>query len=1011
MAIKRTVKSFEAIPSELKALKQWCCWKEEPDDRGRLTKVPYHPTGYRASSTDPDQWSTFEAVKLAYEDKARCFDGVGFFFNGDYTGADFDHCMSDGWKGEIADSLTIECLKKLDSYTEISQSGTGVHCITKGTIPRGRKTENYEMYCRARFFVMTGDVLNTHSLNTREIREDQAAITEVYSLLFPADKPKVELPAPFDSMAQVAAMRALRLTDDEIIELASKAKNGSKFTTLFRGSSAGYPSDSEADQALAFILAFYTGDEAQILRIIARSGLWDEKWERTDYQQRTIGNALSMVTERYSGNGSGAPNAASRVEWAMGHFVDPRGVTQCGYKDDKGDQKTKWISDGYAYLSAILEDCEQNPPERYFVIRGKPVSAEDEFELTIKISDFVEDRSNKILNNMWAEDELGTMNLSVIKKLSPKPVKHIRILSRPVWVGDELVAPGLTSTDTRFKYERKVHVDFSNVGDPTAGREAIIKALLAFDPKNTTLLFATVLGAPVIAKLWPGDRYCLFIQGTTQQKKTTAVMLFLSMYGQRYYNEASLVRWGDGATGNATEHLAAKTGPFPFLLDNYKQYTDKDPAALQRLIHAVVEGTEKDRLNRNSELRPSMEYQCSLLITGEQFPGQDAATRARIIELLWTDAINLDYLTEAQGHIEDINSFGKAWLQWLNSADGQEAMREYAPKFDSARLRYLKAANNTASAGRLASNAAVVALVWEIFNQWPEGHDLAEQFFPYLKVAIDEHILNASADVGDQLDGEKFIAWLKAELYVGRYYVTGRPGPLIGIGPISEPIGHFNPAGSKENREEDEVLILPEVLSAKLLPAWQRTTNGTRTDKKALLRQLVSLGYLRYDESHRGFSVGRRLDGKKKRVHAFLNVFTELEHVGDESGTAPLVPDNRDAAATGTRGTRGTRPENGLRFEGKNSQESITNYHGNIEGKEKRDTQCNNDINTGSTGSTKSMHTNFTGTNSEPVEQVDKPKPQPDEPGRDCGSCPAALKGDKSAIKCDPCIFLGRAEA
>jgi hypothetical protein len=30
---------------------------------------------------------------------------------------------------------------------------------------------------------------------------------------------------------------------------------------------------------------------------------------------------------------------------------------------------------------------------------------------------------------------------------------------------------------------------------------------------------------------------------------------------------------------------------------------------------------------------------------------------------------------------------------------------------------------------------------------------------------------------------------------------------------------------------------------------------------------------------------------------------------------------------------------------------------------------------------------------------------------KDCGSCPVALKGDKSVIKCDPCIFIGRAEA
>lgn len=466
------------------------------------------------------------------------------------------------------------------------------------------------------------------------------------------------------------------------------------------------------------------------------------------------------------------------------------------------------------------------------------------------------------------------MSIDVIKSLSSKPVKHIRVLRRPTWVDNELVAPGLSETETRFSYERKVHVNFTDEGEVLAGREALTKALLAFDSKNTTLLFATVLGAPIIAKLWPEDRYCLFIQATTQMKKTTAAMLFMSMYGMKYSEESSLVCWGDGATGNATEHLAARTGPFPFLLDNYKQYTDKDPSALQRLIHAVVEGTEKDRLNRESVLRSSMDYLCTLIITGEQFPGQDAATRARIIELLWTDATNLEYLTEAQAHIKDINAFGKAWLLWLNSPHGQAVMTEHASKFEAARLHYIKAANDAANAGRLASNAAIVALIWEIFNQWPEGHDQAAKFYPHLKAAINNHILNTQADIGEQLDGQKFIDWLKAEFMVGRYYVTGKAEP-VRIGAISEHIGHFNLADPKEHREVDEVLIAPEILSAKLLPAWQKATNGTRTDKKALLRQLVSLGYLLYDETHKGYSVSRRIDKKKKRVHAFLRIFLE----------------------------------------------------------------------------------------------------------------------------------------
>jgi hypothetical protein len=69
------------------------------------------------------------------------------------------------------------------------------------------------------------------------------------------------------------------------------------------GDKSGYKSESEADEALACLIAFYTGDAAQILRIIQRSGLWDEKWQREDYQERTIGRALELVTESFGGDG------------------------------------------------------------------------------------------------------------------------------------------------------------------------------------------------------------------------------------------------------------------------------------------------------------------------------------------------------------------------------------------------------------------------------------------------------------------------------------------------------------------------------------------------------------------------------------------------------------------------------------------------------------------------------------------------------------------------------------
>src|SRR5262249_11781703 len=88
-------------------------------------------------------------------------------------------------------------------------------------------------------------------------------------------------------------------TDEGIIRLAGRARNGGKFGRLWAGDTAGYASPSEADSALCCLIAYYTRDEAQIDRLFRRSGLMRNKWERKDYRDATIAGALALVKETY----------------------------------------------------------------------------------------------------------------------------------------------------------------------------------------------------------------------------------------------------------------------------------------------------------------------------------------------------------------------------------------------------------------------------------------------------------------------------------------------------------------------------------------------------------------------------------------------------------------------------------------------------------------------------------------------------------------------------------------
>ncbi|TFH54024.1 MAG: DUF3987 domain-containing protein [Methanothrix sp.] len=282
----------ENIPPEAKNLNQWDCYKLEMVD-GDKTKVPYSPaTGQRASSTDAQTWTSFNAALAAYQD-LEIYDGICFFVTEEVgiVFIDLDKCIQD----DIIAAWAAEIVKRFGSYTEKSQSGKGLHILIKGKKPGKRcSTAKYphgvEIYDHARQCCLTGDLLEGHS--TIEPRQD--ALNELYRDIFGEDKPQpTTTPAPGLSC----------LSDQQVIERATLAKNGSDFDALWHGSTLGHNGDeSAADLALMNPLAFYSGgDRRQMERLFSASVLGQrDKWiSRQDYRERTIEKALEGRTEFY----------------------------------------------------------------------------------------------------------------------------------------------------------------------------------------------------------------------------------------------------------------------------------------------------------------------------------------------------------------------------------------------------------------------------------------------------------------------------------------------------------------------------------------------------------------------------------------------------------------------------------------------------------------------------------------------------------------------------------------
>jgi len=161
---------FGNIPEELRRLHQWVNWRIEQRKNGP-TKVPKQTNGLNASSTAPETWNTFESVCRT---NGQPTGKIGFVFTkqAGYVGVDFDKCR-DAETG-VTQPWAFKVIVELDSYTELSQSGTGWHVIVKGSLPPGgNRRGRVEMYDCGRFFCMTGvtpDGLGRRTIEQRDLR-------------------------------------------------------------------------------------------------------------------------------------------------------------------------------------------------------------------------------------------------------------------------------------------------------------------------------------------------------------------------------------------------------------------------------------------------------------------------------------------------------------------------------------------------------------------------------------------------------------------------------------------------------------------------------------------------------------------------------------------------------------------------------------------------------------------------------------------------------------------------
>jgi len=360
---------FSNIPKDMQDYPHWILWRleERKNKDGKLvpTKAPYSVHGGMGKVNDPSTWTSFENAIQAYE--TGSWSGIGFVFTDTpFVAVDIDHCME---KGNLSDEA-VEAYGMLNSYTEFSQSGTGLHIICKGKLPDGRRRNgSFEMYSRdsKRYFAMTGDTGGGTPLPIRECQDEINAIHEKYI----ADTSTEGIsPAPASKIPD-------NMSDDQLLQKARSAKNGKEFAGLFDyGDLTKYNSHSEADQALCNYLAFWTGRDPQRMdALFRRSALMRDKWDKRHgaqtYGAMTIDKAISDcrdVYEGYGGNNTDIQIAEKKLD-----KVSKKEGRSIATLEPDTNKRYGWHDIGNGYLFADwYKDIARYVPERkkWFVYSG-----------------------------------------------------------------------------------------------------------------------------------------------------------------------------------------------------------------------------------------------------------------------------------------------------------------------------------------------------------------------------------------------------------------------------------------------------------------------------------------------------------------------------------------------------------------------------------------------------------------------------------------------------------------
>lgn len=276
-----------AVPDEMKARPNWVVVKTWwNDDKGKYNKRPVNcnsDKGEYAESDNPETWTTFDNALKYLKEKGGTTIAYALDGKDNISCIDLDRCYDEnGQPSALAKEVLSKCGK---TYVEKSVSGNGLHVFGKTNgmdIRTFSKDGDLEFYQKEHFIAMTGDGAGFYRLESFDTPEMKGFLSR-----------KCEKREEWKGVCK-GVNGLSTMTDRDVVEKASNAKNGDKFKRLYAGEDL-QNNHSNSDMSLMNLLAYWcNGDKEQMLRIFATSGLFRPN-KSPDYYEGTAIKALRSM--------------------------------------------------------------------------------------------------------------------------------------------------------------------------------------------------------------------------------------------------------------------------------------------------------------------------------------------------------------------------------------------------------------------------------------------------------------------------------------------------------------------------------------------------------------------------------------------------------------------------------------------------------------------------------------------------------------------------------------------